>query len=100
MAKKLKLVSSSTKGDRINKADAMKKIIYMLENKYKSKPKTIAIGDNHNDLEMLKNSDVPCLVKNDKFINKDLQIKNLIISKQTAPEGWVEVVKLALEKIK
>ena len=38
--------------------------------------------------------------KNDKFINKDLQIKNLIISKQTAPEGWVEVVKLALEKIK
>ena len=87
-------------GDRVNKADAMKKIIYMLENKYKSKPKTIAIGDNHNDLEMLKNSDVPCLVKNDKFINKDLQIKNLIISKQTAPEGWVEVVKLALEKIK
>ena len=46
----------------------MKKIIFMLENKYKSKPKTIAIGDNHNDLEMLKNSDVPCLVKNDKFI--------------------------------
>ena len=87
-------------GDRVNKADAMKKIIYMLENKYKSKPKTIAIGDNHNDLEMLKNSDIPCLVKNDKFINKDLQIKNLIISKQTAPEGWVEVVKLALEKIK
>ena len=87
-------------GDRVNKADAMKKIIYMLENKYKSKPKTIAIGDNHNDLDMLKNSDIPCLVKNNKFINKDLQIKNLIISKQTAPEGWVEVVKLALEKIK
>ena len=87
-------------GDRINKADAMKKIIIMLQQKFKSKPKTIAVGDNHNDLEMLKNSDIPCLVKNDKFINKDLQIKNLIISKQTAPEGWVEVVKLALEKIK
>ena len=87
-------------GDRINKADAMKKIIFMLQNKFKSKPKTIAVGDNHNDLEMLKISDIPCLVKNDKFINKDLQIKNLIISKQTAPEGWVEIVKLALEKIK
>ena len=87
-------------GDRINKADAMKKIIIMLEHKFKSKPKTIAVGDNHNDLEMLKNSDIPCLVKNDKFINKDVQIKNLIISKQTAPEGWVEIVKLALEKIK
>ena len=87
-------------GDRINKADAMKKIITMLQRKFKSKPKTIAVGDNHNDLEMLKNSDIPCLVKNNKFINKDLQIKNLIISKQTAPEGWVEIVKLALEKIK
>ena len=87
-------------GDRINKADAMKKIIIMLEHKFKSKPKTIAVGDNHNDLEMLKNSDIPCLVKNDKFINKDVQIENLIISKQTAPEGWVEIVKLALEKIK
>ena len=87
-------------GDRINKADAMKKIIIMLQQKFKSKPKTIAVGDNHNDLEMLKNSDIPCLVKNNKFINKDLQIKNLIISKQTAPEGWVEIVKLALEKIK
>ena len=87
-------------GDRINKADAMKKIIFMLQNKFKSKPKTIAVGDNHNDIEMLKISDIPCLVKNDKFINKDLQIKNLIISKQTAPEGWVEIVKLALEKIK
>ena len=87
-------------GDRINKADAMKKIIIMLQQKFKSKPKTIAVGDNHNDLEMLKNSDIPCLVKNNKFINKDLQIKNLIISKQIAPEGWVEIVKLALEKIK
>ncbi len=87
-------------GDRINKGDAMKKIIFMLKNKFKFKPKTIAVGDNHNDIEMLKISDIPCLVKNDKFINKDLQIKNLIISKQTAPEGWVEIVKLALEKIK
>ena len=58
------------------------------------------MGDNYNDLEMLQNSDIPCLVKNDKFLKKNLQIKNLIISKQTAPEGWVEIVKLALEKIK
>ena len=41
-------------GDRINKADAMKKIIFMLENKFKFTPKTIAVGDNYNDLEMLK----------------------------------------------
>ncbi len=87
-------------GDRINKADAMKKIIQMLETKFKCKPKIIAVGDNHNDLEMLQNSDIPCLVKNDKFLKKNLQIKNLIISKQAAPEGWVEIVKLALEKIK
>ena len=87
-------------GDRINKADAMKKIIQMLETKFKFKPKIIAVGDNHNDLEMLQNSDIPCLVKNEKFLKKNLQIKNLIVSKQAAPEGWVEIVKLALEKIK
>ena len=87
-------------GDRINKADALKKIIQMLETKFKYKPKTIAVGDNYNDLEMLKNSDIPCLVKNDKFLSENYQIKNLIISKQAAPEGWVEIVKLALEKIK
>ena len=87
-------------GDRINKADAMKKIIQMFEAKFKFKPKIIAVGDNHNDLEMLQNSDIPCLVKNDKFLKKNLKIKNLIISKQAAPEGWVEIVKLALEKIK
>jgi len=87
-------------GDRINKADAMKKITQMLETKFKYKPKIIAVGDNHNDLEMLQNSDIPCLVKNDKFLKKNLKIKNLIISKQAAPEGWVEIVKLALEKIK
>ncbi len=87
-------------GDRINKADAVKKIIQMLETKFKCKPKIIAVGDNHNDLEMLQNSDIPCLVKNDKFLKKNLRIKNLIISKQAAPEGWVEIVKLALEKIK
>ena len=86
-------------GDRINKADAMKKITLMLETKFKCKLKTIAVGDNYNDLEMLQNSDIPCLVKNDKFLNENLQIKNLIISKQAAPEGWVEIVKLALEKI-
>ena len=87
-------------GDRVNKADAMKKIIQMLEKKFKTKPKTIAVGDNYNDLEMLKNSEIPCLVKNDKFINKNLKITNLIVSKQSAPEGWAEIVKLALEKIK
>ena len=40
---------------------------------YKRQPKIIAVGDNHNDLEMLQNSDIPCLVKNDKFLKKNLQ---------------------------
>ena len=35
--------------------------------KTKDKIKTIAVGDNYNDLDMLKNCDVPCLVFNDQF---------------------------------
>ena len=57
------------------------------------------MGDNYNDLEMLKNSDFPCLVFNDKFLLDTININNCIVSKNLAPNGWQEVVKMALEKL-
>ena len=60
---------------------------------------TIAVGDNFNDLDMLRNSDFPCLVFNDKFTLDEIPINNLIISNKPSPEGWADVIKMALVKI-
>ena len=85
--------------DNINKIKSMNKIIKILK-KTEDKIKTIAVGDNYNDLEMLKNSDVPCLVFNDQFKLDKINIDNLIFSNKPSPEGWADVIKMALEKIK
>ena len=61
--------------------------------------KVIAVGDNYNDLEMLKNSDVPCLVFNDQFKMDQININNLIVSNKPSPDGWADVVKKALVKL-
>ena len=86
--------------DKVNKASAMRKVVKMFDKVIKNKLTTIAVGDNFNDLEMLKNSDIPCLVFNDKFTLEKININNCIVSKKPAPEGWEEIVKLALDKIK
>jgi len=61
--------------------------------------KTIAVGDNYNDLDMLKKSDFPCLVFNDKFTLDEIPINNLITTNKPSPEGWADVIKMALVKI-
>ena len=85
--------------DNVSKVKAMNKVLKIIK-KTENKIKTIGVGDNYNDLEMLKNSDFACLVFNDKFLMEPININNCIVSKQSAPLGWEEVVKLALEKIK
>ena len=78
----------------------MKKVVKLFNKISNDKLTTIAVGDNFNDLEMLKNSDIPCLVFNDKFTLETININNCLVSKKSAPEGWEEIVKLALDKIK
>ena len=77
----------------------MKKLLALIKKKLKVKINTIGIGDNYNDLEMLKNSDIPCMVRNKKFNKKKINLSKCIFSKKEAPYGWAEVVKLALEKV-
>ena len=48
---------------------------------------------------MLKTSDFPCLVFNDKFILDEIPINNLITTNKPSPEGWADVIKMALVKI-
>ncbi|MBD1144870.1 HAD-IIB family hydrolase [Pelagibacterales bacterium SAG-MED37] len=84
--------------DNINKIKSMNRVIKILK-KTEDKIKTIAVGDNYNDIEMLKNSDIPCLVFNDQFKMDRINIDNLIFSNKPSPEGWADVIKMALEKI-
>ena len=85
--------------DKVSKSSAMKKVSRIFEKTEKQELKIIGVGDNFNDLDMLKNSDIACLVFNEKFKLDTLNINNCLVSKKPAPEGWEEVVKMALEKI-
>ena len=84
--------------DNINKVKSMKKVIKILR-KTENKIKSIAVGDNYNDLDMLKSCDIPCLVFNDKFKLDQINIDNLIFSNKPSPEGWADVIKKALVKL-
>ena len=86
--------------DKVSKSDAMNKVIKVFKKINNEKMITVAVGDNYNDLDMLRNSDFPCLVFNDKFTLEKININNCIVSKKPAPEGWEEIVKIALDKIK
>ena len=48
---------------------------------------------------MLKISDFPCLVFNDKFKLDQIPINNLITTNKPSHEGWADVIKMALVKI-
>ena len=84
--------------DRVSKAKALQIFVRFLKKNNKN-IKTIAVGDNYNDLDMLKKSDFPCLVFNDKFTLDEIPINNLITTNKPSPEGWADVIKMALVKI-
>ena len=84
--------------DNTNKVKSMNKVIKILK-KTEDKIQSIGVGDNYNDLEMLKNCDIPCLVFNDKFKLDQINIDNLIFSNKPSPEGWADVIKKALDKL-
>ena len=84
--------------DKVNKAKALQVFVRFFKKNNKN-VKTVAVGDNYNDLEMLRISDFPCLVFNDKFTLDEIPINNLIITNKPSPEGWVDVIKLALDKV-
>ena len=84
--------------DKVSKAKALQVFVRFFK-KNNENIKIIAVGDNYNDLDMLKISDFPCLVFNDKFTLDEIPINNLIITNKPSPEGWADVIKMALVKI-
>ena len=85
-------------GDNTDKVKSMNQVLKIYK-KVEDKIKIIAVGDNFNDLDMLRNSDIPCLVFNDQFKQDQININNLIVSNKPSPEGWADVIKMALVKI-
>ena len=77
----------------------MKNVVKVFKKVNDDKLITIAVGDNFNDLDMLRNSDFPCLVFNDKFTLDQIPINDLIATNKPSPEGWADVIKMALVKI-
>ena len=84
--------------DKTNKAKALQVFVRFYK-KYQKNIKTIAVGDNYNDLDMLKITDFSCLVFNDEFTLDEIPIDNLITTNKPSPEGWADVIKMALVKI-
>ena len=85
--------------DNVNKSKAISKTIELINTKMNDQIVTIGVGDNQNDIEMLRHTDFACLVKNDKFDSSLINIENLIKSSEPSPQGWADVIKMALQKI-
>ena len=85
-------------GDKTDKVKSMNQVLKIYR-KVENKIKVIGVGDNFNDLNMLRNCDIPCLVFNDQFKQDQINIDNLIVSNKPSPEGWADVIKTALVKV-
>ncbi len=85
--------------DNVNKSIAMSKALQLIKKQLDDEIITIGVGDNENDIEMIKQTDYPCLVKNDNFDSSLINIDNLIKSSEPSPLGWADVIKTAIQKI-
>ena len=85
--------------DNVNKSIAMSEAIRLMRKELDNEIITIGVGDNENDIEMIKMTDYPCLVKNENFDSSLINIDNLIKSDEPSPKGWSDVIKTALQKI-
>ncbi len=85
--------------DNVNKSKAMSKALQLIRKQLDDEIITIGVGDNENDIEMIKQTDYPCLVKNENFDSSLINIDNLIKSYEPSPKGWSDVIKTALQKI-
>ena len=85
--------------DNVNKSKAMSKALQLIRKQFNDDIITIGVGDNENDIEMIKQTDYPCLVKNENFDSSLINIDNLIKSDEPSPKGWSDVIKSALQKI-
>ena len=85
--------------DNVNKSKAMLKTLELINKEIDDEVITIGVGDNQNDVDMLRQSNYACLVKNEDFDSSLINIDNLIKSSEPSPNGWADVIKTALQKV-
>ena len=85
--------------DNVNKSKAMLKTLQLIRKELDEEIITIGVGDNENDIEMIKQAHYPCLVMNENFNSSLINIDNLIKSTEPSPKGWADVIKTAIQKI-
>jgi len=79
-----------------DKGTTLKHLINRYQQAWQSKVTVIALGDNHNDLGMLNNADVPVVVKSLSGHLVTVPGPITIYTDNSAPDGWVEGVTRAL----
>ncbi len=77
-----------------DKGEAVKRVI----NKIGYDKKSIALGDNYNDVAMLKVVDIPILIPHHQNRYIDLELENLIKASFMGPRGWSEALKKVLDE--
>ena len=80
-----------------DKADYLPEI-RKLATKSKDKPLLIVLGDSRNDIKMLKQADVSCIIpdKNGDYLSLGEGISPTIFAPRVAPLGWLDAVMEAL----
>jgi mannosyl-3-phosphoglycerate phosphatase len=76
-----------------DKANALLKLKEIYEEKFKTKYKTIALGDGANDKTMLDCVDIAILIKKFDGTFIDYDRENLIKTDKIGPKGWNEALK-------
>ncbi|THB76804.1 MAG: HAD-IIB family hydrolase [Desulfobulbaceae bacterium] len=78
-------------GDQVNKGDSMIWLKDLYNQTSKQNHTTIALGDSHNDIDMLEAADVAVLVKSPVHQFPPLRrTTNIIKTQNKGPVGWVE----------
>jgi len=84
-----------------SKGEAVKRLTELYKVRHGASLKTVAIGDNENDLSMLKAVDIPCLVEQPGGgYNALVEIEGMRLLPGVGPKGWNEGVKELLMSIK
>jgi mannosyl-3-phosphoglycerate phosphatase len=93
-----------TKGDRFfhflsresDKGAAVKKVVEYYRRERGAAPATIGIGDSENDLPMLREVDMPVLVRRWDGSAVDTDIPNVLVTGGIGPSGFTEAIKSIL----